>query len=117
MIGSDMVFDGGISNVGRPPSECIGHSDRRPPRDRDADKRHARRDLELELPATTDVETDMTYAITGAGHDARAVLAAKDIPILIANLRGPETLDELVPGIGQRVTPMSAFRPSRTFPG
>ena len=82
-----------------------------------ADKRHAGRDLELELPATTDVETDMTYAITGAGHDARAVLAAKDIPILIANLRGPETLDELVPGIGQRVTPMSAFRPSRTFPG
>ena len=37
----------------------------------------------------------MTYAITGAGRDARAVLAAKDIPILIANSRGPETLDEL----------------------
>ena len=82
-----------------------------------ADKRHARRDSELELPATTDVETDMTYEITGAGHDARAVLAAKDIPILIANLRGPETLDELAPGIGPRVTPMSALRTSRTFPG
>ena|SRR5271166_258521 len=64
-----------------------------------ADKRHAGRDSELELPATTDVETDMTYA---TGHDARAVLAAKDIPILIANLRGPETLDELVPGIAAR---------------
>ena len=82
-----------------------------------ADKRHVGRDPELELPATTDVETDMTYAITGAGRDARAVLAAKDIPILIANSRGPETLDELAPGIGPRVTPMSAFRPSRTFPG
>ena len=54
----------------------------------------------------------MTYAITGAGRDARAVLAAKDIPILIANSRGPETLDELAAGIGPRVTPMSAFRPS-----
>ena len=31
----------------------------------------------------------MTYAVTGAGRDARAVLAAKDIPILVANSRCP----------------------------
>jgi hypothetical protein len=37
--------------------------------------------------------------------------------ILIANSRGPETLDELAAGIGPRVTPMSAFRPSQRVPG
>ena len=42
----------------------------------------------------------------------RPYLAAKDIPVLIANSRGPETFDELAPGIWPRVTPMSAFRPS-----
>jgi hypothetical protein len=84
-----------------------------------ADQRHVGRDPELELPATTDVETNMTYAYRrgASGRDARPVLAAKDIPVLIANSRGPETLDELAPGIWPRVMPMSAFRPSPHVPG
>jgi hypothetical protein len=38
-----------------------------------------------------------------------------NIPVLIANSRGAETLEEFAAGIGPRVTPMSALRPHRTF--
>jgi hypothetical protein len=63
MTGSDMVVDGGISNAdGGHPSTGIGRSDRRPLEITSADQRHVGRDPELELPATTDVETNMTYA-------------------------------------------------------
>ena len=40
--------------------------------------------------------------------------AAKDIPVLIANSRGPETIDELAAEIAPRVTPATlteAVRP------
>ena len=50
----------------------------------------------------------MTYAIIGTGLVGATLahfFAAKDIPVLIANSRGPETLDELAAGIGPRVTP------------
>jgi hypothetical protein len=63
MTGSDMVVDGGISNAdGGHPSTGIGHSDRRPLEITSADQRHVGRDPEPELSATTDVETNMTYA-------------------------------------------------------
>ncbi len=50
----------------------------------------------------------MTYAIIGAGTVGATLarfFAAKEIPILIANSRGPETLGELAAEIGPSVTP------------
>ena len=52
----------------------------------------------------------MTYAIIGAGLVGATLarfFAAKDIPVLIANSRGPETLGELAAEIGPRVTPVT----------
>jgi predicted dinucleotide-binding enzyme len=52
----------------------------------------------------------MSYAIVGFGEVGQALarfFAAKDIPVLIANSRGPETLGELAAEIGARVTPVT----------
>ncbi len=52
----------------------------------------------------------MTYAIIGAGLVGEALahfFAAKDIPVLISNSRGPETLGELAAEIGPRVAPVT----------
>ncbi|HEY2049928.1 MAG TPA: NAD(P)-binding domain-containing protein [Caulobacteraceae bacterium] len=52
----------------------------------------------------------MTYAIIGAGTVGATLarfFAAKDIPVLIANSRGPETLRELAADIGPGVTPVT----------
>jgi hypothetical protein len=116
MIGSDMVVDGGhqqcLTAAIRAQASVVQTDD--PLEITNSDQRHVGRDPELELPATTDVETNMTYANIGAGL-VGATLARFSPPRTfpsIANSRGPETLDELAPGIGPRVTPMSAFRPS-----
>src|SRR5271156_5686080 len=50
-----------------------------------------------EFPATIDMEINMTYAIIGTGPVGATLarfFAAKTIPVLIANSRGPETLGE-----------------------
>ena len=50
----------------------------------------------------------MTYAIIGTGIVGATLarfFAAKDIPVLIANSRGPETLAEVAAEIGPSVTP------------
>ena len=52
----------------------------------------------------------MTYAIIGSGLVGATLarfFAAKDIPVLIANSRGPETLGALAAEIGPRVTPVT----------
>src|SRR5271168_3601795 len=56
------------------------------------------------------MEIDMTYAIIGAGLVGATLarfFAAKDIPVLIANSRGPQTLGELAAETGPRVTPVT----------
>jgi hypothetical protein len=56
------------------------------------------------------MEINMTYAIIGAGTVGATLarfFAAKDIPVLIANSRGPETLGELAAEIGPSVTPVT----------
>jgi 8-hydroxy-5-deazaflavin:NADPH oxidoreductase len=53
------------------------------------------------------MEVNMTYAIIGAGLVGGTLarfFAAKDIPVLIANSRGPETLAEAATEIGPSVT-------------
>ena len=50
----------------------------------------------------------MTYAIIGTGLVGTTLarcFTAKDIPVLIANSRGPETLAEVAAEIGPSVTP------------
>jgi 8-hydroxy-5-deazaflavin:NADPH oxidoreductase len=50
----------------------------------------------------------MTYAIIGSGLVGATLarfFAAKDIPVLIANSRGPETLAKMAAEIGRSVTP------------
>ena len=52
----------------------------------------------------------MTYAIIGSGTVGTTLarfFAAKDIPVLIANSRGPDTLAELATEMGSSVTPVS----------
>jgi predicted dinucleotide-binding enzyme len=59
---------------------------------------------------TTDMEINMTYAIIGAGTVGATLarfFAAKDIPFLIANSRGPEALGALAAEIGPSVTPVT----------
>jgi 8-hydroxy-5-deazaflavin:NADPH oxidoreductase len=54
------------------------------------------------------MEINMTYAIIGTGGVGTTLarfFAAKDIPVLMANSRGPETLAEVVAEIGASVTP------------
>jgi 8-hydroxy-5-deazaflavin:NADPH oxidoreductase len=56
------------------------------------------------------MEINMTYAIIGAGTVGATLarfFAAKDIPVLIANSRGPETLGELAAEIGPSVRPVT----------
>jgi predicted dinucleotide-binding enzyme len=56
------------------------------------------------------MEINMTYAIIGAGMVGATLarfFAARDIPVLIANSRGPETLGELAAEIGPGVTPVT----------
>jgi predicted dinucleotide-binding enzyme len=56
------------------------------------------------------MEINMTYAIIGAGLVGATLarfFAATDIPVLIANSRGPETLGELAAEIGSGVTPVT----------
>jgi hypothetical protein len=57
------------------------------------------------------MEINMTYAIIGTGIVGATLarfFAAKDIPVLIANSRGPETLAEVAAEIGPSVTPATA---------
>ena len=52
----------------------------------------------------------MTYAIIGSGTVGATLarfFAAKDIPVRIANSRGPETLKELAAELGSAVTPVT----------
>lgn len=52
----------------------------------------------------------MKYAIIGSGSVGATLarlFAAKDIPVTIANSRGPETLTELAAKIGRTVTPVA----------
>ena len=52
----------------------------------------------------------MTYAIIGTGLVGATLarfFAAQNIPVLIANARGPESLGELAAEIGPRVTPVT----------
>ena len=64
------------------------------------------------------MEINMTYAIMGAGLVGATLarfFAAKDIPVLIANSRGPETRAALAAEIGPSVrpaNPLSAVRRS-----
>jgi 8-hydroxy-5-deazaflavin:NADPH oxidoreductase len=54
------------------------------------------------------MEINMTYAIIGTGLVGAALarfFAAKDMPVIIANSRGPETLAEVAAEIGPSVTP------------
>jgi predicted dinucleotide-binding enzyme len=56
------------------------------------------------------MEINMTYAIIGTGTVGSTLarfFAAKDIPVLIANSRGPETLAKLAAEIGPSVTPVT----------
>jgi 8-hydroxy-5-deazaflavin:NADPH oxidoreductase len=56
------------------------------------------------------MEINMTYAIIGAGTVGATLarfFAARDIPVLITNSRGPETLGELAADIGPGVTPVT----------
>jgi 8-hydroxy-5-deazaflavin:NADPH oxidoreductase len=60
------------------------------------------------IPATIDMEINMTYAIIGTGTVGTTLarfFAAKNIPVLIANSRGPKTLAEVAAEIGPTVTP------------
>jgi predicted dinucleotide-binding enzyme len=53
----------------------------------------------------------MTYAIIGSGlvgATLARLFAAKDIPVLVANSRGPDTLVGLAAEIGPNVTPTAA---------
>jgi len=59
-----------------------------------------------DFPATTYREINMTYAIMGAGLVGATLarfFAAKKIPVLIANSRGPETLGKLTAELGASV--------------
>lgn len=52
----------------------------------------------------------MTYAIIGTGTVGATLarlFAAKDIPVRIANSRGPETIGELAAELGSSVTPVT----------
>ena len=52
----------------------------------------------------------MTYAIIGSGTVGTTLarlFAAKDIPVLITNSRGPDTLAELATELGSSITPVS----------
>ena len=52
----------------------------------------------------------MTYAIIGSGSvgsTLAGLFAAKNVPVLIANSRGPETLKDLVAELGSSVTPVT----------
>jgi 8-hydroxy-5-deazaflavin:NADPH oxidoreductase len=52
------------------------------------------------------MEINMTYAIIGSGLVGATLarfFAAKNIPVLIANSRGPETLCELTAELGASV--------------
>jgi hypothetical protein len=54
------------------------------------------------------MEVNMTYAIIGTGLVGTTLarfFAAKDIPVLIANSRGPETLAKVAAEIRLGVTP------------
>lgn len=54
---------------------------------------------------------NMTYAIIGSGTvgvTLARLFAAKNIPIRIANSRGPETLGDLATELGSSVTPVTA---------
>jgi 8-hydroxy-5-deazaflavin:NADPH oxidoreductase len=56
------------------------------------------------------MEINMTYAIIGTGLVGSTLarfFAAKDIPVLIANSRGPGTLGELAAEVGPSVTPVT----------
>jgi predicted dinucleotide-binding enzyme len=56
---------------------------------------------------TIDMEINMTYAIVGAGlvgSTLASFFAAKNIPVLITNSRGPETLGKLTTELGGGVT-------------
>jgi 8-hydroxy-5-deazaflavin:NADPH oxidoreductase len=56
------------------------------------------------------MEMHMSYAIIGSGLVGATLarfFAAKDIPVRIANSRGPETLRALAAEIGPRVTPVT----------
>jgi hypothetical protein len=53
-----------------------------------------------------DMEINMTYAIIGTGLVGATLarfFAAKTIPVLIANSRGPETLGEITAELGASV--------------
>ena len=65
-----------------------------------------RRAVSNYFPATTYREINMTYAIMGAGLVGATLarfFAAKKIPVLIANSRGPETLGKLTAELGASV--------------
>jgi 8-hydroxy-5-deazaflavin:NADPH oxidoreductase len=63
------------------------------------------------MPLARDKEINMTYAIIGSGTVGTTLarfFAAKDIPVLIANSRGPATLAEVAAEIGPSVRAATA---------
>jgi 8-hydroxy-5-deazaflavin:NADPH oxidoreductase len=65
------------------------------------------------------MEINMTCAIIGTGLVGSTLarfFAAKDIPVLIANSRGPETLGELAAEIGPGVTPVTTAKNLIKYP-
>lgn len=58
----------------------------------------------------------MTYAIIGSGtvgSTLARLFAAKNMPVQVANSRGPETFKDLASELGSSVTPSPSNRRSR----
>ena len=67
-------------------------------------------------PSDLRQETTTTYAIVGAGRVGKTLarfFAERDIPVGLANSRGPDTLGDVAADIGRRVTPVTLAEAAR----